>query len=85
MPGLLGKSDDHGAHRLRSILRHPAGESAQEEAEAPVPHITVQDLKAKLDREETFQLIDVREPYEWDICHIPGATLIPLGQLPARA
>jgi adenylyltransferase/sulfurtransferase len=29
-------------------------------------------------------LIDVREPHEWDICRIEGATLIPLSQLPSR-
>jgi adenylyltransferase/sulfurtransferase len=57
---------------------------AQEEEEAHVPHISVQDLKAKLDRGDAFRLIDVREQYEWDICSIPGAKLIPLGQLPAR-
>jgi adenylyltransferase/sulfurtransferase len=57
---------------------------AAEEEEAHVPHITVQELKAKQDRGDKFRLIDVREPYEWDICHIPGATLIPLGQLPSR-
>ena len=57
---------------------------AAEEAEAPVPTITVQDLKAKLERGDKFRLIDVREPFEWDICRIPGATLIPLGQLPSR-
>ena len=28
-------------------------------------------------------LIDVREPHEWDIARIPGARLIPLGQFPA--
>ena len=61
----------------------PEANKAAEE-EAHVPHISVQELKAKLDRGETFQLIDVREPYEWDICRIPGAKLIPLGQLPAR-
>jgi len=27
---------------------------------------------------------DVREPHEWDIVHIEGARLIPLGQLPER-
>ena len=31
-----------------------------------------------------IQLIDVREPWEWEICHLPGATLLPLGQLGAR-
>jgi sulfur-carrier protein adenylyltransferase/sulfurtransferase len=29
-------------------------------------------------------LVDVREPFEWEICHIPGSILIPLGQLPLR-
>ena len=57
---------------------------AQEEEEAHVPHITVQELKTRLDRGDAIRLIDVREQYEWDICRIPGAKLIPLGQLPAR-
>ena len=30
-----------------------------------------------------MQLIDVREPFETHIASIPGARLIPLGQLPA--
>ena len=29
-------------------------------------------------------VIDVREPHEWDICHIEGAKLIPLGDLESR-
>ena len=29
-------------------------------------------------------LVDVREPHEWEIAHIAGARLIPLGQLPDR-
>jgi len=30
-------------------------------------------------------LVDCREPWEWDIVHLPGAVLIPLGQLSSRA
>jgi adenylyltransferase/sulfurtransferase len=45
--------------------------------------ITVQDLKAMLDAGENVRIIDVREPHEWDIVHIAGAELIPLGQIPA--
>ena len=45
--------------------------------------ITVQDLKARLDRGETLNLIDVREPNEYEADNI-GATLIPLGDLPYR-
>ena len=41
-------------------------------------------MKAKLDRGDKFTLIDVREPHEFQICRIPGSTLIPLGELPKR-
>jgi len=42
------------------------------------------EVKAKLDRGDRFILIDVREPYEYQIARIPGAQLIPLGDLPKR-
>lgn len=34
--------------------------------------------------EEGAQLIDVREPWEWAQSRIPGATLIPKGEIPQR-
>lgn len=43
--------------------------------------ITPTELKKLMEKNEQLQLIDVREPVEWEICRIPGATLIPLGQL----
>jgi adenylyltransferase/sulfurtransferase len=46
--------------------------------------ITPQEVKAKLDRGDKFLLLDVREPHEYQICSIPGAKLIPLGDLPKR-
>jgi sulfur-carrier protein adenylyltransferase/sulfurtransferase len=46
--------------------------------------IDVTEVKAKLDRGDAFTLIDVREPYEYQIARIPGAKLIPLGDLPKR-
>lgn len=58
--------------------------AAEEEAEPPVPEIDVETLKAKLDANENFVLLDVREPFEYDIAHIPGSKLIPLGELHAR-
>ena len=39
--------------------------------------ISVTTLKEKMDSHEKFFLVDVREPSEWDILKIPGATLIP--------
>jgi len=41
-------------------------------------------VKARLDSGEDLQLIDVREPQEYQICNIPQARLIPLGELPKR-
>ena len=29
-------------------------------------------------------LLDVRQPWEFDICHIEGSRLIPMGQLPRK-
>jgi adenylyltransferase/sulfurtransferase len=49
------------------------------------PEITAEGLRRELDEKgSNLILIDVREPHEWDIAHIEGARLIPLGQLPER-
>jgi adenylyltransferase/sulfurtransferase len=57
---------------------------AEAAKELDVPTITAIELKSKLDRKDKFILVDVREPYEYEICNIPGSKLIPLGELPAR-
>ena len=46
--------------------------------------VDVIEVKQKLDRGDDFVLVDVREPYEYQIARIPGAQLIPLGDLPKR-
>ncbi len=48
------------------------------------PEITVQELAQELRENPKLVLVDVREPHEWEICHIEGARLVPLGALPAR-
>jgi sulfur-carrier protein adenylyltransferase/sulfurtransferase len=53
-------------------------------AEEGVATISVRELKAKMDNRETFTLIDVREPYEYEIARIEGSRLIPLGELEAH-
>jgi adenylyltransferase/sulfurtransferase len=45
---------------------------------------TVEEVKARLDRGEDFDILDVRTPEEWQICHIAGSKRIPLGELPLR-
>jgi sulfur-carrier protein adenylyltransferase/sulfurtransferase len=51
-----------------------------------VPEITVTELKERLDRGDALTIIDVREPYEWEIGNLgdQGARLIPLAELEER-
>jgi rhodanese-related sulfurtransferase len=44
--------------------------------------ISVADAYAK--RESGAFILDVRQPDEWNTVHIPGATLVPLGELESR-
>lgn len=46
--------------------------------------ITPKELKSKIDRNENFQLIDIREPYEYDISNLKGE-LIPMGDILSNA
>jgi sulfur-carrier protein adenylyltransferase/sulfurtransferase len=48
-----------------------------------VPEITVEELKQKLDNSEGINVLDVREPHEYEVANI-GVRLIPLGELPQR-
>jgi sulfur-carrier protein adenylyltransferase/sulfurtransferase len=49
------------------------------------PEISAEELRREMDQKgSNLVLIDVREPHEWEIAHIEGARLIPLGQLPER-
>jgi sulfur-carrier protein adenylyltransferase/sulfurtransferase len=53
--------------------------------EQTVPAISVNELKRKMDAREAFDLVDVREPFEYEIARIDGAQLIPLGEIAERA
>lgn len=46
--------------------------------------ITPREVKSLLDKHEKFVFIDCRLPNEYAITNIPGATLLPLQQLPAK-
>ncbi len=45
---------------------------------------TPTEVKARMDRGDTFLLVDVREPNEFAICKIDGAKLIPLREVPSN-
>ncbi|SDP43010.1 adenylyltransferase and sulfurtransferase [Nakamurella panacisegetis] len=83
-------------YRTVKIRRDPAGEPitglidyevfcgsvSDEAAEAAASHtISARDLKRRMDAGEDFALIDVREVNEYEIVSIPGAVLIPKGDI----
>lgn len=46
--------------------------------------VTPTELNTQLQNNGKVVLVDVREPHEWDICHVPGSTFIPEGEVLAR-
>jgi len=56
---------------------------AAEEAK-PIRAISVHDLKRKLAQAHSVTLLDVREPFEYEIARIEGSKLIPLSELKGR-
>src|SRR5438094_4911434 len=53
--------------------------------EEAIPTMSAHELKRKMDAREQFELIDVREKFEYEIARIDGAKLIPLRELAERA
>jgi sulfur-carrier protein adenylyltransferase/sulfurtransferase len=53
--------------------------------EAGIATVSAHELKRKMDAREPFELIDVREAFEYEIARIDGAKLIPLGEIAERA
>lgn len=49
------------------------------------PEISVDTLAKLLKQENPPLLLDVREPWETQTASLPGATLIPMGDIPSRA
>ena len=49
-----------------------------------IPAMSAHELKGKMDAREAFELIDVREPFEYEIARIDGSKLIPLGEITER-
>lgn len=76
-----------GTHEIKELIdyeefcgvRQAAADDAA--AQSAVPEISPVQLAARIARGDDFDLIDVREPHEWDIARIPGARLIPLATL----
>lgn len=74
-----------GTHELKELIDYEEfcglRKAAAEARANAVPEITPSELATRLGRGDDIDLIDVREPHEWEIARIPGARLIPLGTL----
>src|ERR1043166_1417196 len=62
----------------------PAAAAAKTEETRGREEITATELKERLDRGDDIQIIDVREPNEYEIARLPGSKLIPLVQVVSR-
>ena len=51
------------------------------ETKPTMEEITATEMKQRLDKGDDIQIIDVREPHEYEIAKIPNSKLIPLGQV----
>jgi hypothetical protein len=73
---LCGENADHPqAHRLRTVLRHPAEPAVPDQNP---DEVTVQDMKKALDDPKLgIRVIDVREPDEHQIAKIAGCAAVP--------
>jgi sulfur-carrier protein adenylyltransferase/sulfurtransferase len=48
------------------------------------PEITVSELKQIIDNQEDIFLLDVRNPFEYDICKLQNSLLIPMSNIPTN-
>ena len=75
---ICGDAAARGAPLVDEAVDDPCGDADPDE-------ITPRELAARLARGEAAQLVDVREPWEFEIARLRGAVLIPLGTLDAAA
>jgi sulfur-carrier protein adenylyltransferase/sulfurtransferase len=62
------------------VARDSSGQGGRV-AEQSIPSIGPFELAERLARGDDIDLVDVREEYEWEIGHIAGARLVPLGRI----
>jgi sulfur-carrier protein adenylyltransferase/sulfurtransferase len=69
-----------GTREIQALIDYQqfCGIRGAEEETSGVPVISASELDARRRRGDAFDLVDVREPHEWDIGRIEGARLAPL-------
>lgn len=70
--------------KIKKLMDYEEFCGARGATRADVPETDPLALKAMIDGGRPPLLLDVREPVEYELCHLEGAKLIPLGELPRR-
>jgi len=72
-----------GTREIKELVDYEefCGITGSTEPDSFVPEIHPRDLARRMTAADDIQLIDVREPHEWEIARISGARLIPLDGL----
>ncbi len=73
--------DQNSRAKIKSLINYDEFCGIATNPTNAMKEVTVQELKALIDSGADFQLIDVREPHEYDICNL-GGELIPQGEIP---
>jgi len=76
-----------GTHEIQELIDYEEfcgipQAAAAEAGPAEIQDITPRALSDRLKRGDHIDLVDVREPFEWEIGHVAGARLVPLGTIP---
>ena len=76
-----------GTRELTELIDYEefcSGGTASQPAVGGVSEIEPAQLARRIARGDKLEIIDVREPHEWQIGHIPGARLVPLAGIAAE-
>jgi rhodanese-related sulfurtransferase len=65
-------------------MTYKTGSDLVEEARGRIREVPAAELKEMLERSEGIILLDVREPNEWNLGHLPKAVHIPRGNLESK-
>ncbi len=69
---------------VKELIDYESFCGIEEEKRGDEMEISPKDVKKMMDEGKQFTLVDVREPFESEICKIDRAKLIPLGEIPSR-
>jgi adenylyltransferase/sulfurtransferase len=73
-----------GTHEITELIDYDefcSGAGNGDAKRGDIKEIQPAQLAERLATGEDLEIIDVREPFEWELGHIPGARLVPLGRI----